>query len=422
MNENNNAIVADILFQYLKDTIYDSENAYLDLKELPDEFQKLGQGMQLLRQWIVEAKATSFALSKGDLSYTVTDKENVFVAPMKELQGTLRHLAWQTQQIAKGDYSQKVDFMGEFSHAFNLMTQQLQERRTALIEENQIVEERNIELENAFHLSVALANYTQNMIFIQSIDENLFQNEPAAQFLNTHQELGKYVLEKLHLKDMEKINTTQIWEFDTFSLQDENQGHYYTVESYPIYLKQKKTFVHIVLDETQRKKDEKHMYQMAYKDPLTGVYNRRYALKQMQEWKENGIDFVLSFIDVDYLKYCNDTFGHNSGDEYLMEVVDYLQVVDGLLCRCGGDEFMVIESGTTLQKQNKKLEEVRKKFQKYGKHSSFPQGFSYASCMINTSSTKELDEYFMIVDTLMYEYKAKNKQTLKDISYHDDRN
>lgn len=257
MDKKNNAEVAEILFQYLKDTIYDSKNAYLDIDQLPKEFQKLGQGMQLLRKWLDEAKAVSFSLSKGDLDYIVTDKENVFVAPMKELQATLRHLAWQTQQIAKGDYNQKVDFMGEFSDSFNLMTQQLDERRTALIEEKKLVEAKKLELENAFDLSVAFANYTHNMIFIQSAHETLFKNEAATDFLSTHQELGMYVLEKIRLKDMEEINTTQMWDFDVCSSTNENDWYYYIVESYPIDWKQKKAIVHIVLDDTQRKKDEK---------------------------------------------------------------------------------------------------------------------------------------------------------------------
>lgn len=55
----------DILFQYLKDIIYNTENASLDLNELPPEFQKLGQGMQLLGKWVKEAKVLSFALARG---------------------------------------------------------------------------------------------------------------------------------------------------------------------------------------------------------------------------------------------------------------------------------------------------------------------------------------------------------------------
>ncbi|MEW6266117.1 MAG: response regulator [Thermodesulfobacteriota bacterium] len=49
------------------------------------------------------------------------------MSSLKSLQASLRHLTWTTQQIAKGDFNKKVDFMGEFSQAFNSMTKQLEE-------------------------------------------------------------------------------------------------------------------------------------------------------------------------------------------------------------------------------------------------------------------------------------------------------
>jgi PAS domain S-box-containing protein len=51
----------------------------------------------------------------------------IILQSAKSLQGSLRHLTWKTQQIAKGDFSHEVDFMGNFSVAFNSMSQQLKE-------------------------------------------------------------------------------------------------------------------------------------------------------------------------------------------------------------------------------------------------------------------------------------------------------
>lgn len=55
----------------------------------------------------------------------------LFLAPFKQLQANLRHLTWQTQQIAKGDFSQRVDFMGDFSEAFNFMVTSLDKAKKA---------------------------------------------------------------------------------------------------------------------------------------------------------------------------------------------------------------------------------------------------------------------------------------------------
>jgi diguanylate cyclase (GGDEF)-like protein len=76
------------------------------------------------------AREFVFALSQGRLDVEPPSR-NQLIAPFKQLQGNLRHLTWQTQQIAAGDLNQRVDFMGEFSVAFNSLIQSLLEKRLA---------------------------------------------------------------------------------------------------------------------------------------------------------------------------------------------------------------------------------------------------------------------------------------------------
>lgn len=64
------------------------------------------------------------ALSSGDLQYEAPRNFYLF-SDYKQLQSNLRHLTWQAQQIAKGDYSQNVKFIGELSDAFNQMIEGL---------------------------------------------------------------------------------------------------------------------------------------------------------------------------------------------------------------------------------------------------------------------------------------------------------
>jgi adenylate cyclase len=61
------------------------------------------------------------------------------VQSFKALQSNLRHLTWKTQQIAGGDLEQRVDFMGDFSSAFNSMTRQLKESYEELERRNQFI-------------------------------------------------------------------------------------------------------------------------------------------------------------------------------------------------------------------------------------------------------------------------------------------
>ncbi len=71
------------------------------------------------------------ALSRGDLKHKIEGK-GYAVGALKALQSAMRHLIWQSREIAVGDFGQKVEFMGEFSDAFNQMAQALGERSEAL--------------------------------------------------------------------------------------------------------------------------------------------------------------------------------------------------------------------------------------------------------------------------------------------------
>lgn len=93
---------------------------------------------------------------------------------------------------------------------------------------------------------------------------------------------------------------------------------------------------------------------LAVTDPLTGVYNRRYATSYLEriarEARDTGQSFALMVLDLDRFKVINDTYGHLVGDEVLVEVArrlrQNLREID-LLARIGGEEFVVAMPGTT---------------------------------------------------------------------------
>ena len=90
--------------------------------------------------WSIRNMASS--LSKGDLDYTTREKGFV-VGSLKAFQSNLRHLTWQAQRIAGGDYNQTVTFMGEFATAFNKMAEQLANRFDILSSQKEEYKERS---------------------------------------------------------------------------------------------------------------------------------------------------------------------------------------------------------------------------------------------------------------------------------------
>jgi serine phosphatase RsbU (regulator of sigma subunit) len=83
------------------------------------------------------------AMSRGDLDLIVPTGKMHLIQSFKNLHANLRHLTWKTQQIAGGDLSQQVDFMGDFSKAFNLMTHQLKEAFEKIDRQNQDLSRAN---------------------------------------------------------------------------------------------------------------------------------------------------------------------------------------------------------------------------------------------------------------------------------------
>jgi signal transduction histidine kinase len=97
--------------------------------ECSDQLRELTGYLDDLRRFVG-------ALTNGDLNASIRCP-GPLAGSLKGLHANLRHLTWQTQQIAAGDFSQHVDFMGEFSDAFNSMVAALAQARTDLTERNQ---------------------------------------------------------------------------------------------------------------------------------------------------------------------------------------------------------------------------------------------------------------------------------------------
>ena len=93
-----------------------------EIKNLVTKVVTLGRQYRDAYEFIID-------LSCGKL-FTESPRMNVFANPFKQLQSELRHLTWQIQEIANGDYDQRVSFSGDFSEAINKTIKELRERQT----------------------------------------------------------------------------------------------------------------------------------------------------------------------------------------------------------------------------------------------------------------------------------------------------
>ena len=97
------------------------------------------------------------------------------------------------------------------------------------------------------------------------------------------------------------------------------------------------------------------LQELAHRDPLTGLYNRRYfdgvIDRELARCMREGLPLAVMMIDIDHFKQINDTHGHPAGDEVLIRLADLLRArsrASDVACRFGGEEFLLVLPGMPL--------------------------------------------------------------------------
>jgi diguanylate cyclase (GGDEF)-like protein/PAS domain S-box-containing protein len=127
----------------------------------------------------------------------------------------------------------------------------------------------------------------------------------------------------------------------------------------------------IMIDITQRRRDEEEIQRLAFYDALTGLPNRRRLITYLQELVDSA-EYEVSngaviFIDLDNFKTLNDTFGHEVGDDFLKIVAKRLVNAvrkNDLVGRLGGDEFVVVLQNDNSENFKIAVEKIAKKILK----------------------------------------------------------
>jgi light-regulated signal transduction histidine kinase (bacteriophytochrome) len=144
-------------------------------------------------------------LSQGRLEDFASKKNNYLASPFKELHSRLKHLTWQSRQVAAGDFSQRVEFMGEFSEAFNSMVEGLAERERQLREAKMHLEEkvaeRTLELRRTVEKLDSYNKQLEEFIYIATHD----LKEPLRRVTAFGQMLEKSLEGKLNAEDRENF-------------------------------------------------------------------------------------------------------------------------------------------------------------------------------------------------------------------------
>ncbi len=181
---------------------------------------------------------------------------------------------------------------------------------------------------------------------------------------------------------------------------------------------QAKGAIALYQDITERNQLEIKLKKLAHFDTLTGACNRGYGLallgQQLKLARRKKYKILLAYTDIDDFKNINDTFGHGEGDQILKEVAKLLKStlrdID-IVCRVGGDEFLLIFPDSSLNDLSIIRERISKSLTQLNHtlKKSYKIGLSLGVSEYDPDNPQSIDELIRIADNRMYEEKNGKK-------------
>ena len=166
----------------------------------------------------------------------------------------------------------------------------------------------------------------------------------------------------------------------------------------------------------------------AIRDPLTGAFNRRYFSEALDRESARSIrentSYSVLILDVDHFKQFNDTYGHKCGDVMLQELANFLNEntrQGDIVCRYGGEEFVILMTGVSFEDAYKRAELIRKRFEDTiidfdGQDLKCTFSAGIASYPIHASSGETL---LILADQALYRSKANGRNCVSVYSAED---
>ncbi|MBA7467641.1 MAG: diguanylate cyclase [Spirochaeta sp.] len=168
----------------------------------------------------------------------------------------------------------------------------------------------------------------------------------------------------------------------------------------------------------ERHRLHRELHHRAIMDDLTGLYNRRgfFTLgdQEFKRAKRMNNAFLIIFADLDGLKRVNDTFGHEQGDQLIIEAAKFLKETfrdSDIIARIGGDEFAILAYETAQDSSTALKQRLEEELNHYNRQKNLKNKLSLSLGITSFSpeTTATLDQLLSTADSLMYLHK-KEKQ------------
>jgi len=331
------------------------------------QLQAIGERLQRLSRQVEELKKYALAMARGNLDVEFPPRSNYLAGGLKELHANMLHLVWKVEQIAKGNFSQKVDFMGQISDAFNKMASMLAKRDLQLTQSQDI-------------LKVILSVADISLFVLDKESGELLQGREN---LNNYQSLADMPADtallarqlKAHVASMEE-------EKEEWQLYSPENDKWYMVNSMLGPWGHEDAYYHLLTNISATIDLSERLKTAMYRDPKFHAYNQLYAVDYIGKLIQSNSSFAVCYFDLDDFKQINDQKGHEEGDRYIRTFIDIVSSVirssHDVFCRIGGDEFLLILSGIKAKGALRIVERLGEKTKEFNRldKSDIPLDFS----------------------------------------------
>jgi len=328
-----------------------------------------------------------------------------------------------TQEIASGNFQTRVsisskDEIGQLAGSFNLMLEELRKSTVSKDYLNSIINsmadmlivlDPQLKIIRVNKTVSELLGYSEGELIGEPI--NIIFSSAHSLFTGTefeqHVKKGAFIDYEIHFVTKNKIDIPVLFSVSVISDKEENI-------SYVVCTAQ---------DITVLKNAEQELRALSLTDPLTGLYNRRGLLalgeQQIKIAKRNKEDVMLLFVDMDNMKWINDTFGHAEGDLALIEIAKIMRITfrePDIIARIGGDEFAVIAMQATRNEENVLIGRLKKNLDSRNNEpgKQYVLSLSMGIAVCQAPYVGSVDEFLTRADKLMYKDKRDNLKKHSD--------
>lgn len=150
----------------------------------------------------------------------------------------------------------------------------------------------------------------------------------------------------------------------------------------------------------------------AHQDPLTGLYNRRGLEKALNELAASNQCFSAITLDIDFFKQVNDIYGHLQGDRVIQTIAQVMREQakgKDILCRMGGEEFLVLLPQTSLSDACIVAEHLRHEVERHRPIPDQPLSISLGVASYTSASPYSPEQTLTLADQALYTAKRNGR-------------